>query len=275
MLKLTSTMLGLGLALAATPAIATKDESPKEVATELGTEFATSFFKGEPQLALDILHPALNKVGVQPNIRRSGRDGVLALTPGTLEIFAKQHNADRHLDPKTAQIKVDLIDSYPSVVLFRLKAAEDWFDYYLATKINGEWKLVNCVFGPVANLENPKAAEDEVAATLAAKVYAQALVARDFAAIKNATHLDFARRSLSKQKPARLLQENHETLALDAKSFKFASKNPDVTLLGTTQSTAAARLSIGNHTEWLFMLKLDGQWRPVNSFWQINEKRSG
>jgi Putative lumazine-binding len=266
--RIWSSCAALVLCAASVPGRAAPDDDPNAVAQKLGRSFAEAFFKGEPDKALAILHPALSKVGVQPNIRRSGRDGVLALTPGTLEIFARQHNADRHLDPATAQIKVDLIDHAPSVVLFRLKAAEDWFDYYLAAKVNGQWKLVNCVFGPVGHLQNPQDEADRKAVTLAMSDYANALTQSDIAMLGRSVHLDFERRSLARTRPTRLLQENLETLALDLPKLRLAKANSQITVLGATQSTAAARLTIGTHSEWVLLLKLDGKWRPMNSFWQ-------
>jgi Putative lumazine-binding len=256
------------------PAIASIDDNatPEAVAQTLGNEFAKAFFIGDPQLALRHLHPALAKSGVQPNIRRSGRDGVLSLTPGILEIFAKQHNADGHLDANKAPVSVEVLDSGHEVVVFRLIAASDWFDYYLAAKINGKWKLINCVFGPVQHLENPSAAADEIAIRSRVESYALSLATGDFAAMRVSTHLDFTRRSISKGLPARLLVENAETLSQDIKATTTKASTPKVDVLGITQSTAAARISNGSLTEWVFMLKLDGVWIPVNSFWQQDPK---
>jgi hypothetical protein len=42
----------------------------------------------------------------------------------------------------------------------------------------------------------------------------------------------------------------------------------DATVLSVTKSVAAARLDRGGAAEWVFLLKLDGAWRPVNSYWR-------
>lgn len=254
--------------LLATAAAGVPDEATA-TARRLGEDFAGGFYERDPQKALANLHPALSKLGVTPNIRRSGRDGVLSLPPGALEIFALQHNADGHLDPATAPKEVTVLDATDDVVVFRLKAAEDWYDIWLAAKIGDDWRLINCVFGAVTDLAPAPGAEETDAVATATRRFGEAVMRGDADGAIAAAHLDFARRSLSTKKPKRLLQENRETLALDVRPSR-KSQPVDVTVLAVTKTAAAAKIRRAGISEWVFLLKLDGAWRPVNSFWQAS-----
>lgn len=234
-------------------------------AHRLGETFARGFYVGSPDLVLETVHPALSKLGVWPNIRNSGRDGLLSLPPGTLNIFAVSHNADGHLDPATAVTQVEMLDEAEDVSVFRLIAAQDWFDYHLAARIGDRWLIVNCVFGGLPDLEAPVSDADRAAALAAAQAYAAAVRSDDYAALAAATHLDFTRRSVRTQPPERLIVETHETLAQDMTGRALGAA-PSVNLLAITRVTAAARIDTPNQHEWVFMLRIDGAWQPVNAF---------
>lgn len=237
-----------------------------DAAKRLGENFAGGFYERDSGRALADLHPALSKLGVVPNIRRSGRDGVLSLPPGTLDIFALQHNADGHLDPAAATKQVTVLDATDNVVVFRLKAAEDWYDIWLASKAGGEWRLINCVFGAVTELEPAPDAAEIAAVTQAAATYGDAIARGDSAAVAAAAHLDFTRRSHAR-KPPRLVLENRETFSIDLRRTKN-SPPASVSVLGVTKTAAAVRIDRDDMSEWVFLLKLDGAWKPVNSYWR-------
>lgn len=234
-------------------------------AQRLGVSFARGFYVRDSAVVVGAVHPALSKLGVWPNIRNSGRDGILALPPGTLDILASSHNADGHIDPATARTEVSILDTSADTAVFRLIAANDWFDYHLAARIGGEWLIVNCVFGGLSDLEAPLTNADRAAVAESVAAYAGAVQADDFARLSNAVHLDFTRRSVSARRPQRLTVETLETLEQDMRGRARRGEG-QVELLAISRVAAAARVEYGGRNEWVFLLKLDGRWRPVNSF---------
>lgn len=236
-------------------------------ARALGETFARGFYEVDPPTAISVLHPALSKLGVIPNIRNSGRSALLRLTPGTLEVFASAHNRDAHINPATAVTQIDILDARPDVAVFRLVADKDWFDYWIAARIGDEWRLVNCVFGGYQQIENQTLTEDRAAILEASRSLGVALADANFKGVHNAIHLDFERRSVQATgTDYRLVPETLESLQQDlARSTR--EPPPNMVFLGATQVSAAVRLDFQNRTEWVFLLKLDGAWRPVNSFW--------
>lgn len=254
----------LVLATLASPAHA-QDAEAGAAAQRLGETFARGFYVGDPAMVISVVHPALSKLGVWPNIRNSGRDGILSLPPGTLNIFAVSHNADRHLDPATATTQVSVLDTAANVAVFRLIAARDWFDYHLAARIGNEWRIINCVFGGLPDLEAPVTDADRAAVAAAVSDYANAVASDDFGRLSEAVHLDFTRRSVRTRAPQRLVIETLETMAQDMRG-RVLRDEPRIQVLAVSRVAAAARIDARGREEWVFLLRLDGRWRPVNSF---------
>jgi hypothetical protein len=247
------------------PAHAQDDSEESRQALRLGETFARGFYLGDPAMVLSVVHPALSKLGIWPNIRNSGRDGLLSLPPGTLDIFATSHNADGHIDPATAVTQVEVLDAAEGVSVFRLIAARDWFDYHLATQIGNRWLIVNCVFGGLPDLEAPVTDVDLADVSTAVVAYAAAVSADDYEQLANAVHLDFTRRSVRTRDPERLIVETRETLAQDMHG-RARRGETNVSVLAVSRVTAAARIDGQGRREWVFLLRLNGRWRPVNSF---------
>jgi len=244
-------------------------------ARTLGETFARGFYTMDPALALSTLHPALSKLGVSPNIRGSGRSALLRLTPGTLEVFAASHNRDGRIDPETAVTDIRMLDVSDDVAVFELVAAEDWFDYYIGVRVGERWFLINCVFGGFSQLTSLDPTGDRQDINVAVESYAAAVAAADFDDFKAAVHLDFERRSVrSEQQKVWVEPETLETIRLD---MSDSGDRPGyaVTFLSASQVTGAARIDTADRTEWVLLLKIDGTWLPVNSFWAGVDSSNG
>jgi hypothetical protein len=243
----------------------------------LGETFAEGFYTLDPDKVLTVLHPALSKLGVVPNIRNSGESAILRLTPGTLKAFAKSHNADGHINVEKAFTGIKILDVDPGgrISVFRLVADKDWFDYYLSARIGGRWYLINCVFGGISQLESEEPEKDKAAILAAARGYAQGIAFADFKMVKNSVHLDFERRSIQRNDGVEYVRP--ETLEMLRQNLARAKRSvppapmPDVEFLGLSAVTGAVRIDATDRTEWVFLLKLDNVWRPVNSLWISND----
>lgn len=201
-------------------------------------------------------------MGVWPNLRSSGRDGILSLPPGTLDILAASHNSDGRLVHGETPIVTEILDSTQSVGLVKLVVGEDWYDFYLAARVEGRWRIVNGVFGPASALAQPVSETDRDDAVAAARIYVERLNAGDGAGAT--AHLDISRRTLSRGAERLLVQTRDSFNRLTPRRRLGES---DARLLAIAPTTAAVRVDLQTHTEWVFLLKLDGYWRPVNSFW--------
>lgn len=239
----------------------------QKVAVELATNFAEAFYKLDPAQAIADVHPAVSKLGIHQNFANSGQSVLQRLTPGTLTAVAKTLNGDGHIDPETAETKVQLLDAQSDVVVFKLEAANDWFDYFLATKVNDKWVLLNCVYGGYGQRESADPARDRAEVELVAHNLASAIANGDEAELQRIVHLDYERRSKSVVSDREVvIPEFRDTMSASISLAKFGGPL-SVEFLGATEVTAAVKLSGSSHREWVFMLKLDGEWRPVNSYW--------
>jgi hypothetical protein len=259
----------------------TPGDDPRMIAEQearmLGETFAEGFYTLDPDKVLTVLHPALSKLGVVPNIRNSGESAILRLTPGTLKAFAKSHNADGHINVEKAFTGIKILDVDPGgrISVFRLVADKDWFDYYLSARIGGRWYLINCVFGGISQLESEEPEKDKAAILAAARGYAQGIAFADFKMVKNSIHLDFERRSIQRNDGVEYVRP--ETLEMLRHNLACAKRSvtpapmPDVEFLGLSAVTGAVRIDATDRTEWVFLLKLDNVWHPVNSLWISND----
>lgn len=250
----------------ATPSSAGVEEAERQTRAQV-----QKFFRGivdrDPEAVHATIHPALSKLGVIPNFRGSPRSVLLDLTPGTLDVLARYDNQDGHLNPETASARIEVVDATDNLAVAFLGADTSWFDYWLAVRVNDEWRFVNCVWGGYNQIVSETPEADQAAILAASKAYAAAFANADFKALKETVHLDFARRSLKKQNGAEwVAQESLESIALEL-SGKEPAAAPQISYLGSTQVAGAIRIDAADRQEWVFLLKIDDQWRPVNSFW--------
>lgn len=249
--------------LALTPPCFAQARDPRggEEASRLAATFAQAFIMSNSQDAVGVMHPALSKLGVWRNLRNSGRDGVLALPPGALDILAASHNRDGRLSRERTRVTVDVLDSTTDVGVVRLTVGDDWYDYYLAARVGGRWSIVNGVFGAASELAASVNASDRQAAITAVQTYAAAATHGTLAG----AHLDFTSRAVDPVSGL-LIVETRDTFNRLAPR-PAASGAPSVRLLAIAPTTAAALVVTAGYAEWVFLLRLDGAWRPVSSFW--------
>lgn len=257
--------LSLLLSLFAAPAVA--DEAETEAAMrELGDRFARGFFRRDAGQVLSTVHPALSKLGVDPNYRGSGRASLEHLPPGHLEILGDVYNADGRLHPTDSPVEIEMLDAEDGVGLMRLAAGREWYDYFLGVRVDGEWTLLNCAYGPYTVFDNPEEAADRAAIAETVERYAGGLDGQGFSALRSAVHTDVTRRTLSEAGDEVALQ-SLEGMRARAEAHEGRASEAEITVFTPTRLTGAARIDAGDRTEWVLLQRLNGEWLVVNAFW--------
>ncbi|WP_291843311.1 nuclear transport factor 2 family protein [Maricaulis sp.] len=249
---------------------AVADDPATEAALEpLADRFARGFYARDPGQVLSTVHPELSKLGLRPDFQGLGRMTIENLTPGDLQILGELYNADGRLDPVTSTVDVRFFDTTSDTGLFQLTADADWYDFFVGTRINGEWVLVNCAYGAFEWIDNPDRANDiELIGGVVAR-YAEAWDAGDADAVVAAVYPDFDRRHVDRSGDREYLApETLETIAMRLDARGVATAPSRVTVFEATRATGAARIEAADRTEWVLLLRVAGEWRIVNSFWE-------
>lgn len=234
----------------------------------LADRFARGFYARDAGQVLSTVHPELSKLGLRPNFQGYGPMAVENLTPGDLRILGAHYNADGRLDPVTSTVDVRFFDATPDVGVFQLTADTDWYDFFLGTRINGEWVLVNCAYGAFGWIDNPERAADLERIRARVTAYASAFDAGDAAGVTASVYPDFDRRHVDRSGPREFLApETLETIAMRVEAAGPQATASTVTVFEATRATGAARIDAADRSEWVFLLRVDGEWQIVNSFW--------
>ena len=231
--------------------------------------FARGFYARDPEMVLSVVHPELSKIGVQDDFWRSGHAIIEQLPPGTLRVLGEAYNFDDRLDPLTSTVSVSFFDSTDNVGVFQLTADTDWYDFFLGTRIDGEWVLVNCAYGGFDWIENPARDEDLAAVAAVVTGYASGWDRGEYDAVRAGLYPDADRRHVVRGGRREFLQpETLEMIEIELEERSPAESASSVTVFEATQRTGAARIDAADRTEWVFLLKLDNRWQIVNSFWE-------
>lgn len=263
-----TTVIFLTLGLGMNAAMA-RDTETEAALRPMGETFARGFYARDPEMVLSVVHPELSKIGVQENFWRSGSDIIEQLPPGTLRVLGRVYNYDDRLSVESSTVDVHFFDSNENVGLFRLTADTDWYDYFLGTRINGEWVLVNCAYGGYDFLVNSDLPEDREEIESVVRAYAAGWDGNDYDAVARAMYPDADRRSVDRSGAREYLRpETLEMISIELEAREAAETASTVTVFPATRRTGAARIDAEDRTEWVLLLKLDGRWQIVNSFWE-------
>lgn len=256
------------LAALATPTAWAQDSETETALAGLADRFARGFYARDADQVLSTVHPELSKLGLRPNFQGFGPMAIENLTPGDLRILGEHYNADGRLDPVSSTVDVRFFDATDTVGVFQLTADTDWYDFFLGTRINGEWVLVNCAYGAFDWIDNPQ--RDADMATIRARVetYAAAWDAGEAGAVAQSVYPDFDRRHVDRSGAREFLApETLETIAFSVTDAGASETASEVTVFEATRATGAARIDAADRTEWVFLLRVGGEWQIVNSFW--------
>ena len=231
----------------------------------LGKTFALGFWEKSPEQVLSTVHPALSKKGRDDNWRGTGQEMMEHLSPARLQILGRIYNHDDRLQ------KVD----GPRVIVHEItgNAASiemvngEWYDFFTAVKIDGEWSLLNCVYGGLDTYQSQSADEDSAAIDSVLTSYIAGL-AGDKDRLEETLHIELERRQLGTTQGGATYIEPlaREALILDAGSFGIEEDEARFTVHNFTARVASARVDAGPWSEQVQLMKLNGNWQIVNSF---------
>jgi len=266
-MRLTLVALCAGFALS--PSSWAEDPRTETALRPLAETFAHGFYSRDPEMVLSVVHPELSKIGVWNNYRGTGVDITEELPPGTLRVLGHAYNSDNRLSVEHSTVGVDFFDSTSNVGVFQLTADTDWYDFFLGTHINGQWVLVNCAYGGHSQIQNPNRAADMADVHDVVMRYAAGWDTADYALIASVIYPDADRRHVVRGGALEFLQ--HETLEMVQQQLLSRADGltgSRVTVFEANRRTAAARIDAPDRSEWVFLQRLNDEWKIVNMFWE-------
>lgn len=262
-LNLVSVFAALALTFA-TFANASEELDDKTQVEELAMNFALGFWKGDIDQVVGTLHPELSKKGVKRNWRRTKKDIMDTLPPDRLAILAPEYNASGRLD-QVAKPQVLVHEISDNVAVLELVNAV-WFDFFHAVKIDGQWSLLNCVYGSGKDYGLSKQDSDAKQIDLVLRQYAKGII-QNVKEIEAVTHVGLERRLIKTATGgAEYIERSSRSKMLAGAEAFPKPQNVGFKLYNFTNEVAAAKIDFGNWTEYIQLLKLNDEWLIVNSF---------
>jgi len=269
MMMIRTVLVATTMLAAIAPAAFADDAETEAALVPLADRFARGFYAQDADQVLSTVHPELSKLGLRPNFQGFGRMTIENLTPGDLQILGEFYNSDGRLDPVTSTVDVRFFDSTGDTGVFQLNADSEWYDFFVGTRINDDWVLVNCAYGSFEWTNNPDRSEHMDQIHDVVSRYASAWDAGDAAQVVASVYPDFDRRHVDRSGAREYLApETLETIAIELDAAAPATSDATVTVFEATRATGAARIDAQDRVEWVFLLRVEGDWQIVNSFWE-------
>ncbi|WP_412545666.1 nuclear transport factor 2 family protein [Maricaulis sp. MIT060901] len=263
------TLVALCAGFALSPSGWAEDPQTETALRPLAETFAHGFYSRDADMVLSVVHPELSKIGVWSNFRGTGVDITEELPPGTLRVLGQVYNYDNRLSVEHSTVGVDFFDSTANVGVFQLTADTDWYDFFLGTHINGQWVLVNCAYGGHSQIDNPNRAADMADVHDVVMRYAAGWDTADYDLIESVIYQDADRRHVVRGGELEFLQ--HETLEMVQQQLLSRPEHrsaSQVMVFEANRRTAAARINAPDRSEWVFLQRLNDEWKIVNMFWE-------
>lgn len=232
---------------------------------KLGKDFAMGFWNKNPAEVLATVHPDISKKGVAPNFRGSGEAVMETLPPDRLQILGRVYNSDDRLQAiEGPRVNIHEIDG--DVASIEMVNGE-WYDFFHAVKLNGEWTLLNCVYGGMDTYESAQPDADRAAVENVLEAYVAGLAGAS-EALETALHVNLERRKFGESRGGKQYVKPlaREALILDAGAHGVEADKTQIAIHKITDRVAAARIDFGEWTEQIQLMKINGGWSIVNSF---------
>jgi hypothetical protein len=235
----------------------------------LVSDYALGFHTGNADLMLGTVHRDLSKRGVDRNFRGLGVQTMAWLEGESLRQMGRAYNQAGEFD-ETTQRRAVILDISGDVAVVELLAG-DWYDVFTAVKIDGEWTILDCVWGLLPEWEPAHVDAGEAAEVRAVlSTFADAVQSGDDAALARVLDPISQLRTLSRRAGHTVVhaQTRDQIYNADHDARDPGAQDQEIEVLNASGVTAVGKVVRGRITYWVQLLRFNGRWAVVNVHWR-------
>ena len=235
----------------------------------LVSDYALGFHTGNADLMLGTVHRDLSKRGVDRNFRGLGVQSMAWLEGESLRQMGRVYNQAGEFD-ETTQRRAVILDISGDVAVVELLAG-DWYDVFTAVKIDGEWTILDCVWGLLPEWEPAHVDAGEAAEVRAVlSTFADAVQSGDDAALARVLDPISQFRTLSRRAGHTVVhaQTRDQIYNADHDARDPGAQDQEIEVLNASGVTAVGKVVRGRITYWVQLLRFNGRWAVVNVHWR-------
>lgn len=235
----------------------------------LVSNYALGFHTGNADLMLGTVHRDLSKRGVDRDFAGLGVQTMAWLEGESLRQMGRAYNQAGEFD-ETTQRRAVILDISGDVAVVELLAG-DWYDVFTAVKIDGNWTILDCVWGLLPEWEPVRVDAGEAAEVRAVlSTFADAVQSGDDAALDRVLDPISQFRTLSRRSGHAVVhaQTRQQIYTADHDARDPAAQDQEIQVLNASGVTASGKIVRGQITYWVQLLRFNGRWAIVNVHWR-------
>jgi hypothetical protein len=248
---------------------ATPTGSDAAALERLVSNYALGFHTGNPDLVMGSTHRDLSKRGVDRDFAGLGVQTMAWLEGESLRQMGRAYDQADEFN-ETTQRRAVILDISGDVAVVELLAG-DWYDVFTAVKIDGDWTILDCVWGLLPEWEPAHVDAGEAAEVRAVlSTFADAVQSGDDAALDRVLDPISQFRTLSRRSGHAVVHalSRQQVYAADHDARDPDARAQEIQVLNASGVTAAGKIVRGRITYWVQLLRFNGRWSIVNVHWR-------
>ncbi len=272
-------------ALAIAPLAAAAAADDEQAVRDTITDYVMGFYEADPDRVQGSIHPDLAKRWVCDDFWGQPFEWLEPITYEEMRPLAIYFNAGGGFDPATARKDIEIYEVSDTVASAKL-TGQIWFDYFHLVKIDGEWDVINVLWGQVdPDTGNAPAGsdEDEAAIRAVGRRFVDGFYRADPELVRSTLHPTLSKHSVrtGRHGITQLQPITYEQLINNATDWNAHYKvDPDTArfefeIYDRTHNSASVKLIGHAWFDYLHLAKLDGEWVIANCVWDGLEGMAG
>ncbi|MEQ8769301.1 MAG: nuclear transport factor 2 family protein [Phycisphaerales bacterium] len=128
----------------------TQDSSERDAVRQVVEDYCRGFYEVDGDKVQGTCHPGLSKRETRTSSPEDGSFSFMrSISYEEIKILGDIYNRSGHIDAGTAPVEIDVYYVDGETAAAKL-VADGWFDYFHLFKVNGDWKIANIIFEPLA-----------------------------------------------------------------------------------------------------------------------------
>lgn len=239
----------------------------REALERLARRYARAFYVSDPDMLLSTVHVELSKKGPGGSFWGRPVEYLEWLEGERLQYAGLYYDAQDQFDETTpARVVVHAIVG--DVAALELIAA-NWYDAFTAVRIDGDWLILDCVWGQVPEYEEPEVDAGESAAVDAVtRTFLRGMAEADRDLLDPVTHPNVRIRTVSPE-TGMIDPVTRERLYDGRHAARPEAGSPTVIVHNATRRTGLVGARVGGRSYVLQLVRLNGEWKVVNVHWRF------
>lgn len=241
------------------------------------TDYVMGFYECDPDRVQSSIHPDLAKRWVCAQFWGQPYEWLEPITYEEMRPLSIHFNASGDFDPDTARKDIEIFEVSDTVASAKL-TGEIWFDYFHLVKIDGEWSVINVLWGQVDRASGeaaPASDADREAVHAVARQFVDGFYQAKPDLVRETLHPTLSKHSV---RPGRhgivqLQPITYEQLINNSTDWRrYTPVDPDegrfeFEIYEMTHNSASAKLIGEVWFDYLHFAKINGEWVIANCVW--------